>query len=167
MDLSALNIPKPLMDAEIPESLREALRPILEKLGEFQEFCAGLVEAAQQPEESDVAGDAAAVPVPIPRTPAPLPASEPDPLAGLAPDYDATRTALAFVYGARDTDAWQVGATENGVDLVVVTDVAYSTSTHVLSIRTRTVSVDPQGFIVAVAAEVETAVPVATAVECP
>jgi len=81
------------------------------------------------------------------------------------PDPDADRTTLAQTQGTQDTDTWAFDAT-NGVNLQVVTDIKYDVTTHAITYRTRTMSFDHYGRLVAIAAE-GNLVTVATAAACP
>jgi len=138
---------------ELPEELREPLRPLLDCVR-------GLVEALSDPEDEapDDAGMADRVTVieeeqrrrrlPV------LPPSGGD-IVPIYPDPDATRTTLGQTQGTQDVDTWTHGKTEKGCEIQIITDIKADGATMTLSYRTRTAKVDPNGFIVAISAESE------------
>ena len=81
------------------------------------------------------------------------------------PEPDANMTAIAQTMGTQDTDTWAVGEDNSGREVELMTDLKYDTTALTLTYRTRKVKVDPNGRVVAIAAE-GSAVTVATAEEC-
>jgi len=137
----------------IPEKWREIFRPLSDWHRVLEGWMAGL-RALPEPRETPARRPV--MPEETPRTH----------VVAVSPDSDATRTTLDSTQGTQDTDTWEHGTSENGVDVAVVTDVKYDTTAHTLTFRTRTLHFDPQGFLVAVDAE-SAPVTVTTAAGCP
>ena len=137
---------------EVLSRLREVLPEVLEAAGEeAREPGLPAVPKAVQAPAKQVLGEE-------PRDEGQILADSPEP--------DAGRTALGQTAGTQDTDDWDVGETDKGSEVEVLTDLKYDATAHTLTFRTRKFKFDPNGRLVEIDAEGD-AVTVLTAVACP